>query len=168
MKTITFKPVGVVLLLLMACSPCFSQYFLATSIGGGATMRFPDAIKEVPIEGAKEVTCTLSDYTYIGMTVPIGDYTLPGNKDSSDAFYAEAIEGMKPTTGMTDLHVKDFTYNGIAGKDINYKVTGGNFARTRLLVTNNTLYACSVVAADLDKVKGKVADVFLDSFKMEK
>ena len=168
MKPITFKSLGVVLLLLMACSFCFSQTLTPTPIGGGAVVSFAGEFKDIPIEGGKELVCTMGDYAYVGMAVSIGDYTLPDNKDSSDAFYGQVIEGMTPSAGMTNIHEKDFTYNGIRGKDINYMVKGGSFGRTRLLVTRNTLYACSVIAADLDKVKGKVADVFLDSFKLEK
>ena len=167
MRNKIFRPFAVVLLLLTVTSFCFGQYFTATPIGGGATLRFPGAIAEVPLAGGKEISCSLSDYTFLGMTVKMDGYTLDNNKDSTDVFYAAVIESMATSGGMSDMHVRDFTYHGIAGKDCNYALKNGTFGRTRVLFTRFTLYAWTAVAVDLDKVKAGTVDVFLDSFKLE-
>ncbi len=151
------------LLLLMACNPCFSQYFMETPIGAGATLRFPGEIQENHTDRHIVVTCKFSDYQFMGMTAKEERY----NKDSSDAYYATFVKDFASNDKITNVHAKDFTYNGMAGKDINYDIKGGKFGRTRVLITRRTLYVCTVTSAEPDLAKSKVADAFFDSFKLE-
>ena len=154
-------------ILLFSAVTGFSQDWTSAQIDNIASIKFPATPKDIPVGTSSELLASDDNGVYLAMAVKMDGYSV-STSDSLTAFYADVVTGMHTSVKMSDIHTKDFVFNGLHGLEIEYKLPDNQqFARTRVLLLQGSLYSISVICADTEKLRSASAAKFFGSFTVK-